>query len=97
MRVFVSPGRVLSLRSDASGVQAASGRVLPVDAWTSLELCGTVGTATTWTLYVDGVPVFGPWTANTGSTPIGRITIGTPDVRTITFRLDDLRVDQTPG
>lgn len=97
VRLFVSSGRVLSLRSDVSGVQIATGRMLSVNTWTTLELCGTVGTSATWTLYVDGIQVFGPWTANTGSTPIGRITIGTPDVRTISVRLDDLRVDQSPG
>lgn len=97
VRIFASPARVLSIRSDVSGVQASTGIVLPLDTWTSLELCGTIGTAGAWTLYREGVPVFGPWMANTGTTPIGRITIGTPDVRTISFRLDDVRVDQVPG
>ena len=41
-----------------------------------VELCGTVGTAATWSLYRDGAQIVTNWTANTGTTPIGRVEIG---------------------
>jgi hypothetical protein len=97
IRVFVNAGRVLSLRSDVSGTQASTGVQVTLNSWTRIELCGTVGSAGSWTLYRDGTRVFGPWTANTGTTPIGRILIGTPDIRTISVRIDDVVVDLTPG
>jgi hypothetical protein len=96
-RVFLSNRGVLSLRSDVSGSSISTGNSLPIDTWTKLELCGSVGANGSLTLYRDGALVFGPWAANTGPTPIGRVTIGTPDARTITLRFDDMIVDQAPG
>lgn len=97
IRVSVSSGRILQLRNDVSGSVASTGVALPTGTWTRLELCGTVGTSGSWTLYENGVQIFGPWAANTGSAVIGRVTIGTPDVRTITVSFDDVVVDQQPG
>jgi hypothetical protein len=56
-----------------------------------------VGTSGSWSLYRNGALLIGPWTANTGSTPVGRITIGTPDPKTITVNFDDVVVDTAPG
>jgi Glycosyl hydrolase family 26 len=98
VRVFVTAGRALGIRSDVSGAQVTSSTLLPAaGSWTLVELCGTVGTAGSWSLYRDGVLALGPWTANTGSVPVGRITLGTPDPRTITVNFDDVIVDTAPG
>ena len=79
------------------GLSTSTGVALPTGTWTSLELCGTVGTSGSWTLYENGAQIFGPWAANTGSAVIGRVTIGTVDVRTITVNIDDVVVDQQVG
>ena len=97
VRVSISSGRILQLRNDVSGTLVSTGVVLPTGTWTSLELCGTVGTSGSWTLYENGVQIFGPWAANTGSATIGRVTIGTPDARTMTVNFDDVVVDQQAG
>ncbi len=97
VRLYVTSSRGLSVRSDVSGSAASTGATLPIGTWTTLELCGTVGSAGTWTVYRNGTQIFGPWAANTGTTPIGRVVIGTQDARTITVNLDDVVVDQAPG
>jgi hypothetical protein len=97
VRLYLTSGRGLSVRSDVSGASASTGVSLPTGTWTTLELCGTVGSSGTWTVYRNGTQVFGPWTANTGTAPIGRVVIGTPDPRTITVNVDDVVVDQSPG
>jgi hypothetical protein len=85
------------MRADFSGVQVSSSGVLPVGSWSTVELCGTVGTSGAWSLYLNGAQIAGPWLANTGTVPVGRIVIGTTDTRTVTVRFDDVRVDQSPG
>jgi hypothetical protein len=97
IRVAISSGRVLQLRNDVSGSLVSTGVVLPTGVWTGLELCGTAGTGGSWTLYENGVQIFGPWAANTGTAVIGRVTIGTPDARTMTVNFDNVVVDQQAG
>jgi hypothetical protein len=98
VRLAISSGRVLQLRNDVSGSLTSTGVVLVTGTWTSLELCGTAGTGGSWTLYRNGVQIFGPWAANTGSATIGRITIGSPDgARTMTVNFDNVVVDQQAG
>jgi hypothetical protein len=97
IRVYLDANRVLWLRSDAAGTQRSSGAVVPLNAWQNVELCGTVGTATTWSLYLDGTPRGTPWQANTGTTDIGRIQLGDTAAKTWTINFDDVTLDQTPG
>jgi Glycosyl hydrolase family 26 len=97
VRLYLTSSRGLSIRSDVSGASAATGVTIPTGSWSTLELCGSVGSSGTWTVYRNGAAVFGPWAANTGTTPIGRVVIGTPDARTITVNLDDVVVDTAPG
>ena len=65
--------------------------------WHNVELCGTVGVSGTWDLYRDGVKIVNAWTANTGTTPVGRVEIGKTQAFTATINFDDIVVDQTPG
>lgn len=95
-RAFVNASGVLYFRSDASGVQQSSGVALG-SGWHNVELCGTVGSASTWDLYRDGVTVLGGWVANTGTTPIGRIQIGDTAAKTFTANWDDVVLDTAPG
>jgi hypothetical protein len=95
-KVFVNASGILSIRSDFSNAQISSGVGLE-SGWHTIELCGTVGTATTWDLYRDGSRIVNSWTAATGSTPIGRIQIGDTAVRTWTINVDDVRLDTAPG
>ncbi len=97
IRTLITSGRVLSVRSDVAGVQVSTGVTLQTGTWTTIELCGTVGESGSWTLYRDGGLILGPWTANTGTVPVGRVTIGTPDARTIAVNFDDMILDLTPG
>ena len=97
MRVYATSGRELWIRSDVSGAQLDSGAKLPLGTWALIELCGTVGTSSTWTLYVDGNAVITGWIANSGTVPVGRVQIGDAAAKTWSISFDDVRLDQTPG
>jgi calcineurin-like phosphoesterase family protein len=90
-RVYVNASRVLWVRSDVSGAQLSSGRTLP-SGWNTLELCANVGTAGSLRLSLNGSTIAGPWTANLGTTPIGRIQIGDTTAITWTANFDDVWV-----
>jgi hypothetical protein len=95
VRVVLTSSRVLGLRNDVSGTQNLSAVKLPLGTWTQLRLCGSSGTSGSWTLSMNGSAILGPWTIDTGSATVGRITVGTQDARTITANIDDVVV-QTP-
>ncbi len=95
-RVWVSAAGQLWVKSDVSGVQISSGVVLG-SGWHGIELCGSVGTNTTWDLYRDGTKIVNAWQANTGTTPIGRVEIGDATAKTFTINFDDVVVDLLPG
>jgi hypothetical protein len=96
VRVFASASRVLVLRSDVTGAQRSSGVALPA-GWNTIELCGTVGTSGSWSLYLNGGQIVNGWTADTGTTPIGRIDVGDTASKTFAMNVDDVVVDQTVG
>lgn len=81
----------LRFRSDVSGVTRDTGSTLP-GGWNKIRLCGTVGTAGTWDLYLNGEKILGAWKANTGTTPVGRIQIGSTAPETLTINYDDVVV-----
>jgi hypothetical protein len=60
--------------------------------WNSVELCATVGTQGSLRLSLNGAVLAGPWIANTGTTPIGRIQIGDTALKTWTGNFDDIVV-----
>ena len=60
IRVFVHTNGTLQLRADFSGTTRAS-TVQVGTGWHSIELCGTVGTTTTWDLIRDGVVIVNDW------------------------------------
>jgi hypothetical protein len=95
-RVLVSTGGMLAIRSDVSGASITSTTALGT-GWHRLELCGTVGTAGTWTLYRDGASVVSGWAANTGTAPIGGFNLGDTSAKTWTANFDDVVLDRTPG
>jgi glycosyl hydrolase family 26 len=90
-RVYVTSGRTLWLRSDASGQQLTSGRTLP-SGWNEIELCARVGTGGSLGLALNGSTIAGPWTANLGATWIGRIQVGDTALKTWTAYFDDVVV-----
>ncbi len=96
IRVLVNTTGRLVVRSDVSGAQGNSGIVLG-SGWHDIELCGTVGSSSSWDLYLDGVRIMAGWTADTGTTPIGRVQIGDTAAKTFTMNFDRVRLDQTPG
>jgi hypothetical protein len=81
----------LQFRSDVSGVTRDTGSTLP-GGWNKIRLCGTVGTVGTWDLYLNGEKILGAWRANTGTTPVGRIQIGSTGPETLTINYDDVVV-----
>jgi hypothetical protein len=87
-RVYVDAGRVLWIRSDVSGSQLSSGRSLPA-GWNTFELCAGVGSSGSVRLSLNGSTIAGPWTANLGTTPIGRVQIGDTTLFTWTANFDD--------
>jgi hypothetical protein len=95
-RVFVTGPGVLTLRSDFAGTQQSSGTALPA-GWNTVELCGAVGTAGSWTLYLNGTPILEDWVADSGTTPVGRIEIGDTTAKTWSGNFDDVVLDSTPG
>jgi chitodextrinase len=93
---FVNASGTLVVRSDFSGTQQSSGVSLG-SGWHNVELCGTVGASSTWDLYRDGVRIVNAWSADTGTTPIGRVQIGDTNAKTWTVNFDHVRLDQAPG
>ena len=94
--MFVSASGVLSIRSDFAGIQQSSGVALG-SGWHTVQLCGTVGSSSTWNLYRDGVKILNGFTADTGTTPIGRIQIGDNAAKTWTINFDNVHLDQAAG
>ncbi len=95
-KVFLGSTGTLFVRSDVAGVQRSSGVTLP-SGWNTLELCGTVGSAGAWDLYLNGTKIVNAWVTDTGTTPVGRVQIGDDLAKTWTINFDDVVVDQTPG
>jgi hypothetical protein len=79
------------IKSDVSGLQVSSSTQIGT-GWHQIELCGTVGAIGTWNLYRDGVRIVTNWSANTGTTPIGRVEIGDVSAKTFTANFDDVVV-----
>ena len=50
-----------------------------------------------WDLYLNGTKIVNGWSANTGTTPVGRIQIGDTAAKTWTANWDDVVVDQAVG
>ncbi len=96
IKVFVAANGQLFIRSDASGTQTNSGVALGT-GFHNVELCGTVGTSASWTLYRDGNPILTVPTANTGTAPIVRLQIGDTAAKTFTMNIDQVRLDLVPG
>ena len=96
-RAAVSPSRTLFVRADAAGLTKYSSTKLPLATWSTVELCGTTGTAGTWRLYLNGVSILGPWTVNNGTTPIGAINLIENAGKTFSANLDNVVVDDRVG
>jgi len=96
VRLYVnSTGRLFVRQDFLPTAQKDSGANLQ-SGWNAVELCGTVGTGTTWDLYLNGAKVVNAWAADTGSAPVGRIQIGDPGAKTISANWDDVVVDTVP-
>jgi hypothetical protein len=95
-RVMLDSGGSLRFRSDVTLIQSAALAQLGA-GWHAIEMCGTVGTAGTWDVYLDGVKILDQWVANTGTTPIGRVSFGDTTAKTWTANFDDIVVEQTFG
>ena len=65
--------------------------------WHNIELCGAVGSTSTWDLYRDGVKIVNAWTADTGTTAVGRLQLGDTGAKTWTINYDHVLVDLQPG
>lgn len=91
-RLYVRSTGELALRSDVTAAKLLSGVRLPFGAWTTVEVCATVGTAGTWTVEVDGAGAIGPWTADNGTAAISSVQVGDDSATTATFSVDDVRV-----
>ncbi len=75
IKVARTAAGTLQLRSDFGSTTQNSGIQLGT-GFHEIELCGTVGTATTWDLYRDGVKIVSAWGADTGTIAVGRMQIG---------------------
>ncbi|MGE0141486.1 MAG: hypothetical protein AB7R77_27120 [Ilumatobacteraceae bacterium] len=95
VKAFLAGGR-LGIRSDFGSTSTTSGTQLGT-GWHNVELCGTVGASSTWTLYRDGAVVINNWGANTGTVGVGRVQIGDTAAKTFTANYDHVVVDQAPG
>ena len=95
-------GRRLDQREPATPVglreHDRSTRTSPIGTgWHNIELCGTVGSNTTWDLFRDGTEIVSDWVANTGTTPVGRIQIGDTAAKTFTINFDHVVLDEAAG
>ncbi len=95
VKVYVGTTGGLFIRSDFASVQRASGVTLPA-GWNTIELCGAVGSASVWDLYLNGTRIVNAWVANTGTTPVGRIEIGDTTAKTWTGNFDNVILDTVP-
>ena len=95
IKVVVATGN-LQIRSDFGSTTINSGVALGT-GFHDVELCGTVGTNSSWDLYRDGVKIVDAWGADTGTSPVGRIQIGDTVAKTFTVNFDHVVVDQVPG
>ena len=96
VKVFANASGILTVRSDFAATQQSSGVALG-SGWHNVELCGTVGSSSTWDLYRDGAKIVNAWSANSGTTPIGRIQLGDSGAKTWTINYDHVLVDLQPG
>jgi hypothetical protein len=90
--LYLSPGRLLGLRNDVTGVSTNSAITVPAGSWHDVRLHVIVsGTASTVEVLFDGVvvPALGSTTANLGSVPVGRVQLG----ENLTGRTADLAFD----
>jgi hypothetical protein len=90
-KIVRSSNGTLQIRSDVSGVTRDTGSMLP-PGWNKLRVCGTIGSAGTWDLYLNGEQILRAWRANTGSTPVGRVQLGSAAPETLTINYDDVVV-----
>ncbi|HEU4348262.1 MAG TPA: metallophosphoesterase, partial [Actinoplanes sp.] len=77
--MYVTPSRVLGLRSNVTGVAVNSPVSVATGVWHDVRLHVIVnGTASTTEVLFDGatVPALGSSTANLGSVPVGRVQVG---------------------
>jgi Domain of unknown function (DUF5122) beta-propeller len=95
MKAFAHASGRLYLRSDFTGTQRSTNVALGA-GWHLIELCGTVGTSTSWTIYRDGTPLV-TWTVSSGTTAVGRVQIGDTAAKTWGANFDDVLVDAAPG
>lgn len=96
IKVYVASNGRLAMRNDSAGNTRSTTTQLGA-GWHNVELCGSVGSATSWTLYRDGVQVGTPWQTSTGTTGVGRIQIGDTARKTFTANFDHVVVDQARG
>lgn len=96
IKAFRAADGTLRLRSDFAGTSRNSGTALG-NGWHNVELCGSVGSSSTWDLYRDGVRIVNAWQADTGTTPVGRIQIGDTAAKTFTANFDHVVLDQVVG
>jgi hypothetical protein len=96
VKAFVGDNGTLRIRNDFGGSAINSGAQLGT-GWHNVELCGTVGTNSSWEMYRDGVRIVNGWTADVGTTPIGRIQIGDTASKTFTMNVDDVVFDDVVG
>ncbi|MEX0990114.1 MAG: hypothetical protein WD206_07455 [Actinomycetota bacterium] len=95
-KTYVNSSNVLVLRSELAATQKLSGTTLPT-GWNELEMCGEVGTTSTWDLYLNGTKIVDAWQADVGTTDIGRIQIGDTNSKTATANWDDVVADGEPN
>ena len=96
IKASVAANGNLSMRNDLNPATRAT--TTPLGAgWHNVELCGTVGAASTWTLYHDGA-LIDTWTGiDTGATAVGIIQLGDVGNKTFTANYDHFVVDQAVG
>ena len=80
-KTYVNNNNVLVLRSELAETQKLSGVQLPT-GWNTYEMCGEIGTSSTWDLYLNGSKIVSDWVADVGTTDAGRIQIGDTANRT---------------
>ena len=96
-RVSMSPARALFIRADVTGATKYSTGPLPLGTWNMVELCGATGASGTWSLYLNGSRIVGPWTVNNGTVPFGAIDVSDNVGKTYSMNFDDILVDDHVG
>lgn len=88
-RAYLTSAGKLSVRTDVGATTFTTTAGIPLGSWHAVQFCVTAAASGALSLALDGIAVKS-WTANTGTTPIGKVQLGDDGARTAVLNYDDV-------